>query len=74
MIRIVCPGCHSPLSSAELEQATIDGHLSLVCPECSMVLLTEPVDESPVAYSGEPGQRFHRKLDTHSRRSWTVGA
>ena len=45
MIRIVCPGCHSPLSSAELEQATIDGHLSLVCPECSMVLLTEPVDE-----------------------------
>lgn len=44
MIRIVCPGCHSPLSSAELEQATIDGHLSLVCPECSMVLLTEPVD------------------------------
>lgn len=48
MIRIVCPGCHSPLSSAELEQATIDGHLSLVCPECSMVLLTEPVDEHPV--------------------------
>lgn len=45
MIRIVCPGCHSPLSSVELEQATIDGHLSLVCPECSMVLLTEPVDE-----------------------------
>jgi RNase P subunit RPR2 len=44
MIRIVCPGCHSPLSSAELEQATIDGHLSLVCPECAMVLLTEPVD------------------------------
>ena len=45
MIRIVCPGCHSPLSSAELEQATIDGYLSLVCPECSMVLLTEPADE-----------------------------
>ena len=45
MIRIVCPGCHSPLSSAELEQATIDGHQSLVCPECSMVLLTEPLDE-----------------------------
>ena len=46
MIRIVCPGCHSPLSSAELEQVTIDGHLSLVCPECSMVLLTEPLDEN----------------------------
>jgi hypothetical protein len=45
MIRIVCPGCHSPLSSAELEQATIGGYLSLVCPECSMVLLTEPADE-----------------------------
>lgn len=45
MIRIVCPGCHSPLSSAELEQARVDGHLSLVCPECSMVLLTEPLDE-----------------------------
>lgn len=45
MIRIVCPGCHSPLSSVELEQATIDGHLSLICPECSLVLLTEPVDE-----------------------------
>lgn len=45
MIRIVCPSCHSPLSSAELEQASIDGHLSLVCPECSMVLLTEPLDE-----------------------------
>lgn len=46
MIRIVCPHCHTPLSSAELEQATIDGHLSLVCPECSMVLLTEPLDEA----------------------------
>lgn len=45
MIRIVCPGCHSPLSIAELEQATIDGQLSLVCPECSMLLLSEPVDE-----------------------------
>jgi hypothetical protein len=32
MIRIVCPSCHSPLSRAELEQATIDGHLSMVCP------------------------------------------
>ena len=53
MIRIVCPGCHSPLSSAELEQATIDGHLSLVCPECAMVLLTEPVDEAPVEQPAE---------------------
>ena len=48
MIRIVCPACHNPLSSAELEQAIIDGHLCLVCPECSMVLLTEPVEEDLV--------------------------
>ena len=40
MDRIVCPGCHSSLSRAELEQATIDEHLCLLCPECSMVLLT----------------------------------
>ena len=26
------------------------------------------------AYSGEAGQRFHAKLDTHSRGSWAVGA
>ena len=45
MIRIVCPACHAPLSSAELEQVTLDGELSLVCPECSMVLLTEAVDD-----------------------------
>lgn len=43
MIRIVCPHCHTPLSSTELEQATIGGYLSLICPECSSVLLTEPV-------------------------------
>ncbi len=53
MIRIVCPGCHSPLSSAELEQAAIDGHLSLVCPECSMVLVTEPVDEHTIEQPAE---------------------
>lgn len=56
MIRIVCPGCHSPLSSAELEQATIDGHLSLVCPDCSMVLLTEPVDEHLIQQSEEASE------------------
>lgn len=41
MIRIVCPHCHAPLSSAELEQATIDGYLSLICPECASVLVSE---------------------------------
>lgn len=44
MIRIVCPCCHTPLSASELEQATVDSHLSLVCPKCSMVLLSEPVE------------------------------
>ncbi len=45
MTRIVCPSCHSPLGTDELEQAVIDGHLSFVCPECSMVLLSEEQDE-----------------------------
>lgn len=44
MIRIVCPHCHAPLSSAELEQVTISGNLSLVCPECSSVLVSESVE------------------------------
>lgn len=35
MIRIVCPHCHVPLSSNELEQASINGKHSLICPECS---------------------------------------
>ena len=41
MIRIVCPNCHAPLSTEELEQANIAGHLSLICPECSSVLVSE---------------------------------
>ena len=41
MIRIVCPHCHAPLSIAELEQVTCNGQLSLVCPECSVVLVSE---------------------------------
>ena len=41
MIRIICPHCHAPLSSNELEQATINGQLSLVCPECAAVLVSE---------------------------------
>lgn len=42
MIRIVCPHCHAPLSSTELEQVTIAGYISLICPECSSVLVSEP--------------------------------
>ena len=30
--------------------------------------------EPETAYSDEAGQRFHGKLDGHSRASWTVGA
>ena len=44
MIRIICPHCHAPLPIAELEQVTIDGHLSLICPDCSSVLVSEPVE------------------------------
>jgi len=42
MIRIVCPHCHASLSSAELEQVTLNGFLCLVCPECSTVLVSQP--------------------------------
>lgn len=38
MIRIVCPHCHAPLAANELEQARVDGCLSLICPECASVL------------------------------------
>lgn len=41
MIRIVCPHCHAPLSSNELEQATVQGRLSLLCPECAAVLISD---------------------------------
>jgi uncharacterized protein YbaR (Trm112 family) len=45
MIRIVCPHCHAPLATAELEQATINGHLSLLCPDCSVVLVSDSEGE-----------------------------
>ena len=45
MIRIVCPHCHAPLSAEELEQVSITGRLSLVCPECFMVLVSEPTPD-----------------------------
>ena len=41
MIRIVCPHCHTPLSTSELEQVVTAGQLSLICPECSSVLASE---------------------------------
>lgn len=45
MIRIVCPFCHAPLSTLELETATIDGHARLVCPGCEHVLVTDADDD-----------------------------
>lgn len=45
MIRIVCPHCHAALAASELEQATLAGHLCLLCPECASVLVSEPLDE-----------------------------
>lgn len=41
MIRIVCPFCHTPLSTSDLETATFNGLTCLVCPECEHVLLTQ---------------------------------
>ena len=45
MIRIVCPFCHAPLSTLELETATVNGHACLVCPECENILITDADDD-----------------------------
>lgn len=45
MIRIVCPHCHASLAAGELEQATLAGHLCLLCPECASVLVSDPLSE-----------------------------
>lgn len=45
MIRIVCPHCHASLGASDLEQATLAGHLCLLCPECASVLVSEPLNE-----------------------------
>ena len=54
MIRIVCPYCHVPLSTAELEQVTIDAHTCLVCPECATVLVSEPHEDLDAQQPVEP--------------------
>lgn len=41
MIRIVCPFCHVPLSLQELIPAEMGKRTSLLCPECSGLLVTE---------------------------------
>lgn len=43
MSRIVCPFCHAPLATQELETASIGKHACLVCPECENVLVTDEV-------------------------------
>ncbi|MCP5268982.1 MAG: hypothetical protein H6943_08085 [Zoogloeaceae bacterium] len=49
MNRIVCPFCHIPLATQELEVATIDQCTCLVCPECENVLVSKAAatDEHP---------------------------
>ncbi|HLO62319.1 MAG TPA: hypothetical protein VK165_05070 [Azonexus sp.] len=59
MIRIVCPHCHAPLATTELEQATINGHLSLLCPECTTILVSD---------TGS-GEEYHT-LEEHYPEAW----
>ena len=63
MIRIVCPHCHAPLSSNELEQATINGYLSLVCPECAAVLVSE---SAPAAETHSLAEHFPEESFAHA--------
>ena len=54
--RIVCPYCHIPLAIADLEEATLDGRLCLICPECATVLVSQaeaeavPIDPEPALH------------------------
>ncbi len=63
MIRIVCPHCHAPLSSNELEQATINGQLSLLCPECAAVLVSEV---APEGYPRSPAEHNPEAFIAHA--------
>lgn len=47
MIHIVCPYCHTPLSTPELETAILEGHACLVCPECEHILVTDVDEDHP---------------------------
>lgn len=42
MTRIVCPHCHVPLATTELERVLIAGRPGLLCPECSGQVFLEP--------------------------------
>ena len=63
MIRIICPHCHAPLSTTELEQATINGQLSLVCPECAAVLVSEAV---PAAETHSLAEHYPEESFAHA--------
>lgn len=68
MIRIVCPHCHASLASAELEQASVDGCLSLVCPECSSVLVSDREQKYQTLPAHFPEEAF-----THARGASPAG-
>lgn len=53
MIRIVCPFCHSPLNAIDLETATLDDRVCLVCPECEHVLLMDDDAQAEAPVSAE---------------------
>lgn len=63
MIRIVCPHCHAPLATAELEQATINGHLCLLCPECASVLVS---DSDPEIESHTLAEHYPEEVLAHA--------
>lgn len=63
MIRIVCPHCHAPLSTTELEQAMINGYLSLMCPECAVVLVSEA---APDAESHSIAEHYPEEYFAHA--------
>jgi hypothetical protein len=49
MIRIVCPFCHVPLSLHELIPVEMGTRSSLLCPECTSLLVTESHAEEHVS-------------------------
>ena len=54
--RIICPYCHIPLAIADLEEASLDGCLCLICPECATVLVSQAEE---VAETPDPELAFH---------------
>lgn len=42
MTPTVCPYCHAPLATTELERVLIAGQFGLLCPECSGLVFLQP--------------------------------